>query len=342
MKKILIFEPESTQAQAISKYIKKHSNYYLVGCTETKKRFNKKNYDEIIVKNFEGMDETEYAYILPTGANSSFRVIKKHKKLVFCNEVTVSSANLVVYDKPKMLDIADNLNVPIPKTFYNKNTIDDFPIFYKENFEKGGGTRGVAYKKKDIPQNQGLIYQEFIDTPSTYGVGFLAKKGEVLVHKTHKEVISHPVDGGSSVVIENFDDQRIIRYTQKLVKELGYSGWGLSEFKYCKTRKDFVFMEINGKLWASVEFMFINDQKFLNFILDINYEVKPTERLVFINRLFRYTLVDIIKHAPFIFCSKIIKESSLSFQIVRKITPDWIVVIIKKLQLKDLSTKKPT
>jgi hypothetical protein len=331
MKKILIFEPNSSQAIAISKFIKKYSDYYIVGLVESKIRFDTKNYDEIMIKKFSTVDISDYDYILPMGANSTFNIIEKHQKLLYRDRIVFSVQNLIVFDKVKMLKIAQQIDVPIPKTFYTHNEIEKFPIFYKENFENGGGVRGVANNINEIPSYNKLIYQEYIDTPSTYGVGFLAKDGEILTYTIHKEVISYPQDGGSAVVIENYMDDRLLLYSKKIIKETLYNGWGLAEFKYCNRREDFIFMEINAKFWASIEFILINNPLFLYYLLNIKYSSKKENSLLFINRLFKYSFMDIVKNYRYILNRKIIQENSLSYQVVRKIIPNQIVEILKRI-----------
>ena len=224
-----------------------------------------------------------------------------------------------------MLSIVSEINIPVPKTFYKVEEIDIFPIFYKENFESGCGVRGIAYRLDDIPRKEGLIFQEYINTPSTYGVGFLAKDGVILTYIVHKEIISYPVLGGSAVVIESYDNEKLIEYTSKIVKKLNYNGWGLAEYKYCNRRNDFVFMEINAKFWASIEFMLINNSQFLKILLDIDYKSQKENRVLFINRLLQYSFLDIFKNSKYIFGSKLVKESSLLHQVIRKFLPNLAV-----------------
>jgi len=332
MKKILIYEANSNQALAISKYLKSYSNYYIVGAVEIEQRFSRKSYNKIIIQSFLDININEYDYILPMGAGSSFEILSKYKSLNYCNSISFTKNSLIVFDKPKMLGIANKITVPIPKTYYRKEEIEAFPIFYKEDFENGGGVRGVANDLIEIPNYDNLIYQEFISTPSTYGVGFVAKNGKILTYTLHKEVISLPLEGGSSVVIESFDDERILAYTQKLLEKTNYNGWGLAEYKYCDKRDDFVFMEINGKFWASIEFMLKGNPLFLKYLLGIKYKKKPIKRIIFVTRLFQYNFMDILKNIKYILGSKIIKESCLFYQIIRKVVPNRVVDFIKKIK----------
>lgn len=330
MKKILIFEANSNQALSLSKYIKKYSSFYIVGAIKKECRFFRESYDEVFIQNFLEIDVNKYDYIFPMGADSTFQVISKYKTLHYKNNITFIDKNLIVFNKPKMLDIATTLNLPIPKTYYDRATIDKFPIFYKENFENGGGIRGVAFDNNTLPLKDGLIYQEYIDTPSTYGVAFIARDGNLLTYTVYKEVISYPIEGGSSVVIEVFMDDRLVEYTEKLLQKIGYNGWGLAEYKYCDKKDDFLFMEINGKFWASIEFMLQNNPQFLKLLLNVEYQVYAIKRFIFINRLLHYDILSFIQNIKYIRGAKIIRESSLIYQIIRKFVPSKIVKIFKR------------
>ncbi len=331
MKKILLFEANSSQALSVARFIQKNSDYYLVGCIERNIRFVKKYYDEIIVCNFLDIVAEDYDFVLPMGANTSLNILNKYKKLHYKNDIYTSINNLIAYEKPKMLEIVKDINVPIPETFISIKNIKEYPIFYKENFENGGGIRGVAYSEADIPNHNHLIYQEYIDTPSTYGVGFLAKEGEILTFLVYKEVISYPIEGGSSVVIELFNDEKLLKYTKKIIKEINYNGWGLAEYKYCNKKDDFFFMEINAKFWASIEFMLENNSKFLELLLEIKYNSTEVKRMIFINRLLQYNFFNIVRSSKYLFNSKWITEGSISYVLLRKFVPDFMVGFLKRI-----------
>ena len=79
------------------------------------------------------------------------------------------------------------------------------------------------------------------------------------------------------------------------MKNLKYSGWGLIEFKYCPKRKDYVFMEVNAKFWASIEFTLINNPAFFFKLFGIQYEIKkPVNCIIFLDRLAHYGIIDFI------------------------------------------------
>ncbi len=330
MKKLLILDASSLQAMAVAKYVKKYSDFYTVGAINIDYRFNKRYYDEILIEEYDKILSKSFDYILPTGAISTYEVLHKQKNLYFCNGIFFSDRNLVAYDKEKMLKIVKDINIPTPDTYYSRNDISSYPVFYKSAFEQGYSNLGVAYSFADTPEGD-LIYQEYINTKYTYGVGFIAKKGEIISYIVHKEVISYPKNGGSAVVVEIFYDDRLLEYTSKVIKKLDYNGWGLAEYKYCLKRDDYVFMEVNAKLWASIELMLANNPNFLKLLLNIEYHRVIKERILFINRLLRYSFFDTIRFMPYIFSSKVIVEQSLLYQLLRKLIPNSLVKYLKKV-----------
>ncbi|HQV32793.1 MAG TPA: hypothetical protein PKV71_12990, partial [Calditrichia bacterium] len=150
--------------------------------------------------------------------------------------------------------------------------------------------RGIAESptalEKRCGASPGLIYQELIDTPHTFGVAFLASNGELHTHFIHRELCSFPVSGGSGVILQRHSAPRLLDLTQNLLDKLGYNGWGLMEFKWCSRRKDFVFMELNAKFWESAAFAFLNQPAFLKHLLGINYPGQAIDKAVYLKRFF--------------------------------------------------------
>jgi len=346
MKKILILDPFLSQSIAISKYIKKSKNFFVVGGVVVKNSINSFcniyklvypfYYDVIIyLQSYDEININQYDFIIPTGAKSTYQILQKYEKLFYCNDISFHKENLICYDKIKMLNIVEDLGIPAPKTYINKEEISSFPIFYKEKFEKGGGIRGIANSVKEIPKKEGLIYQEYINSPETYGVGFLAKNGEIKTLHVHKEILSYPKEGGSAVLIEDFYDSTLEYYVRKIVSYLNYNGWGLAEFKYDNKGNKYYFMELNAKLWASIELMLANNPKFLEILLDLKYTPNKTKRILFINRFLEYNFFTILSNLNKINRdTKIIKEQSIVYQLIKTLFPNNIRNLAKNLLLK--------
>lgn len=194
---------------------------------------------------------------------------------------------LRAYEKHSFLRRAADAGVPVPRK-YGLDEIGegDFPLFFKEGEELGGGRRGIARSRNDLPVNglDQLLIQEYVESQGTYGVAFLAKGGSILHTVTHWESASFPSTGGSAVAIELFHSQRLQELTAILADVFEFSGWGLAEFKYDAAREDFVLMEVNAKFWASLEFSFRNAPEFFADLFGVTPSLGPVRRLIYGHR----------------------------------------------------------
>lgn len=203
-------------------------------------------------------------------------------------EVTLRQESLRFYDKMWSLDLAARANVPAPRTWRNVEAVETWPCFYKSAEEAEDRRRGLARNRAEVPSDSaGLIFQEVIESRGTYGVGFIARDGEMVASHTHFEAESMPRLGGSAVIIERYEDARLEHHTRALISASNYSGWGLAEFKYCARRDDFAFMEINTKLWASWEMALRNEPAFARDMFGIAVKPEGIQRMLFLDLALR-------------------------------------------------------
>lgn len=269
--------------------------------------------------------------VVPTGAASTEALLALRS--IVLGEIALEPSALAAYDKKHFLSLCDAVGLPIPKTFDSIRNVPGelYPIFYKEAHEQGGGKRGVAYSVEDVPRHdQGeLIFQEYIDTPGTYGVGFLAKNGELLVSFSHFERESYPATGGSAVLVESIDDPDLIDLTSRVVKAMNYSGWGLAEFKYSKLSKSYVFMEVNAKFWASCEVAFSSQPEFAKRLFGIHVEAASAKRWFFINRGLAHGLVYMLSRAHLLLSSRLVAMPGLGRSLISSFLPAALKTLLR-------------
>ncbi|MBN2891150.1 MAG: hypothetical protein JXL97_04715 [Bacteroidales bacterium] len=295
MKKVLILESKSDQAKTFHCFLKKQKEYDITLCPKGE------------CDGIEGYD-----FVIPSGGDSTFDYVKKHGNFKI-GELEYSKNNLITFDKIKTLKIVSDIGVPIPETYTDKNKIDFFPFFYKSLREEGYRERGIIRNKEDLKKltSENVFYQEFIWSKGTYSVGFLADRGKLITHFTQKEILSYPYHGGSGVILQRIEDPTLLKYTQMIIEETGYSGWGLTEFKYSNRIKDYVFMEVNAKFWASIKFAIFNNPLFLKILLDIEIAPKPIERVLYLDRLILSEFTEIKTAFPYLFNSRIVKSKNI-------------------------------
>jgi hypothetical protein len=302
MKTILILQPYLDQSRAIAKFLKQYSHdYFIVGALAPDPSFITKIpfFDELrIVPLDYTVPEGEFDLILPTGAESTTTFVKMHDS--FCiGTIPFHKENLRVCDKIPMLEIIRDMQIPVPETYRSADDIDAFPVFYKQKEETGRGPRGIVHNREELDTiipDTSVFFQEFIDSPATYGVGFLARDGIMVTSFIQKELYSYPKPGGSGVILQSVEDKKLLEYTLRILRKLNFSGWGLVEFKYCPKRNDYVFMEVNAKMWASIEFALMNNPVFFRELFGIcSQPEKKIRGVIFLDRLARYGITDYVR-----------------------------------------------
>lgn len=172
-------------------------------------------------------------------------------------------------DKSAMLAIARKAGVPIPVTYAPEDDeeLDEvvsrvrLPAVVKLRDDAGTvlepGQRYAigrtaeelrdAYRRLHALKAFPLI-QEKIEGAG-YGVGVLAEDGRVLASVAHRRIREYPVTGGPSTICISVDDPRLTAYAAALIRELGWSGVAMVEFK---KGDDYRLMEVNPRFWGSL------------------------------------------------------------------------------------------
>lgn len=229
----------------------------------------------------------EGKHVIPTGIKSTEWLLKQ-VPVIYFHKHQFHAENLRVCNKSWLLNLAESLNVPIPITYNSLEEVQsNFPVFYKSKIE--GVCKGVGIlqeKPVDTFPKENFIFQEVIQNEKTYGVSFLANRGVISSVAMHCERLSNPILGGSAAIIEKFYDEKLLNYTERLIKALEYTGWGLAEYKFCRTRGDYVLMEINSKFWASLEFTLRSYPHFSQALFGKPTLFTKRQTFVYMDRLF--------------------------------------------------------
>jgi hypothetical protein len=294
MREIVVLQPSIEQALSLARFLHRvDPESRLVGGwtnDDDPPLPHRHPYQE--VRRFKGPDlpqGNDDLVIFPTGSSSTelyagavgdFRV----------GEVVFKKENLRASDKLWSLREAAHLGIPIPRTGSSPEELGGFPVFFKSRME-GLHVRGILFDPegaRTLDDPSLYLFQECIPTPNAYGVYFLAQDGKVLTELPVKSFMETPATGGSAVILEPFRDGLLCDYTRRLVSHMGYSGWGMTEFKSHPSGKDYVFMELNAKLCASVELLFLTEPDFLGHLFGVSYPPTKVERLIFADRLLDY------------------------------------------------------
>ena len=175
-----------------------------------------------------------------------------------------------VIDKEQTLAAAHEVGIPIPKTFTipDLNTLEalqqdlPFPLIAKPRHKRKSVGFKVLYFadlkelqtafRKDPYLGLKAMFQEYC-----YGVGIgievLMHAGEPVVTFQHRRIRELPGTGGVSVLaVAEEPDPYMQDLALKLLRKLAWEGVAMVEFRYDRSQRRAVLMEINGRYWGSI------------------------------------------------------------------------------------------
>jgi len=257
----------------------------------------------------------EYEVLMPIDAETS--VISKYKEMI---EVKAPHLRVPVHEykyidiannKRKMMELANDLGIPIPKTHTPSSLKEveviaaeiEYPAVIKLPSAKGSKGFVITYSKDELLQKYGNTFskycfptyseaplvQEYI--PGTgYGVSCLFNRGELRAKFTHRRIRELPITGGPSVVRISASHPEMEEYAIKLLKSLNWHGVVMVEFRLDERDNQPKLMEVNPRFWGSlhqaisagVEFPYLLYQMVLNGDVDpvTNYKIGVKARFM--------------------------------------------------------------
>jgi len=190
---------------------------------------------------------------------------EKYTKLPIADPEILETAS----DKAKVMEIAEELGIPCPKTYpltkisdieKLKNKIE-YPVVIKPRHSRG--SRGVVYVnskyelvrkfRKVYSSYKKIILQEYIPHGGAYGFETLfdakSKPKAIFVHKRLRE---YPIHGGPSTLRESVKNTDAIRLGLKILKKINWYGVCMVEFRKDPRDNKLKVMEINPRFWGSL------------------------------------------------------------------------------------------
>ena len=222
------------------------------------------------------LDSEEYALMIPVNdmalevcMNFSEELTKRVRIVGLLSQENYQYS----HDKARLLEKCREVGVPTPKSYIVRSLEDldsvpqnlKFPVLLKPAFSKllknnrlysftvrrATNYVGMIDSIRERIENCPVIVQELL---AGYGAGFnfLAHDGTILMSYTHERV-HEPPEGGQSSYRKTIplDTYNLREYSQKLVKEIGWNGLAMIEYRI-ENGKPYI-MEINGRLWGSIE-----------------------------------------------------------------------------------------
>lgn len=226
-----------------------------------------KDIDSYANELLELLKKGDYNVLIPVGLMSYLATTKHKKDFERLTNLIVPEwdSMQIASNKDKTMIFANNLGIPIPATkiLYDSSdliSIKKYPIVIKssdesKNFVKYCNCESELVEKfkqlKSI-SNTNIIAQEYI---TGFGCGFYGvyHNGKLIAHFLHKRIKEFPITGGPSAVAESYFDEKLYDYGKTLCDALNWNGPIMVEFKCDSQNGDYKLIEINPKLWGSLD-----------------------------------------------------------------------------------------
>jgi len=227
------------------------------------------------------------AMIIPVGFIDSV-LLAKHRKLLPRNIVVPIpsyEAIMMASDKVELVRLCKEIGVKYPRTLsLTKGSLSDalrslgLPLVVKGGSDASTPQYAFTTEQlKEMTENGkgGKILQEFI---SGGGAGYFAlvKNGEIIAEYAHNRIIEEKPSGGPSLVACISKDPEIFRLGRKIIKQLSWTGALMVEFKRDYETGEYYILEINPKLWGSLDLAVCKRIDFPRYIVEtFLYDKKP-------------------------------------------------------------------
>lgn len=209
----------------------------------------------------------KFDLLIPVGLKSYYAVSKHRLEFMKITKTVVPKwdSMQIAYNKDKTMEFANKLGIPIPQTkvLQSINDIDNeisYPVVIKSSDDSGGFVQYCnnrvellsAFKRLSSISKTAIILQDYIDG---FGCGFYGvyDEGKLIAHFMHKRIQEYPITGGPSAIAESYFNEKLFEYGKKTCDNLSWHGPIMVEFKYDLGEQDFKIIEINPKLWGSLD-----------------------------------------------------------------------------------------
>lgn len=189
--------------------------------------------------------------------------IKKYVKLA----CTPRFAYINAFDKQRTFEIANQNNIPAPKTRLQCQTVEEylatvsFPLIIKPR--NGVGSIGfhkfekredfVPYIQKHDIEIDTYVLQEYVDYEKRLGtILFVDQKGNICMAYADEVLRWYPLDAGSACCIRSIDYPEVLEWSATLLRAMKWQGVAALSFMVDRRTGEPKLLEINGRIPASI------------------------------------------------------------------------------------------
>lgn len=213
----------------------------------------------------------DYAAAIPVGLEMTDLFMRHRDRLRVPMLLPPESSFRIAADKRLTFDHAASIGMPIPRTVPAARWRElELPVVFKH---PRTGVTIVNSVDEAHRCADGLgasideyVAQEFIPGENGFGYFGFFRDGDEVAHFMHERLMQYPKEGGPSVVARAIRNPRLHKLGRSLLESLSWNGAAMVEFKQSSRNGEFYLMEINPKLWGSLDLAIASGANFPSWI----------------------------------------------------------------------------
>ena len=202
------------------------------------------------------------------------------------------------YDKASTIRIAQENNIPCPKTYFANNLEKileiepklEYPVIIKPTVSSGKRGVAVCNNPEEFINNcevvisyyGDVLVQEFIPNGGEFGVyALFNNKSEPRALTVQRRIRSYPISGGPSTLRETFKNEtskKATTYAFNLLRAMRWAGVAMVEFRIDARDGTPKLMEINPRFWGSLQLSILGgvDFPYLLYKMIMDGDIEPS------------------------------------------------------------------
>lgn len=255
--------------------------------------------DEYINQLLNYVKKNNVDVLMPVKSTDTLLISKYKHKFTPYTKVPFQDYSKMIQlnDKKKLVEIASEIDIPIPKTYniINSNDISNvakdisYPAVIK--LKNATSSIGISYAqsenelilkynqtilKYNLTKNDYPLIQEYIPGDG-YGVSALFNQGDLRAIFTHKRLREYPITGGPSTMRISVQHPEMEKIAVNLLKHVGWHGLAMVEFKLDRRTNKPYLLEVNPRFWGSINQAVSSgvDFPYLLYQMAMDGDVKP-------------------------------------------------------------------
>jgi predicted ATP-grasp superfamily ATP-dependent carboligase len=202
----------------------------------------------------EHVDRLSVDVILPIGGAATSEISRDKAAAEAHAAVPVApwESMVIAADKRRSAALAEELGVPVPRTYADRESVDSFPVVAK----RAWGSGVVRYVNSPAELSASTfadsLVQEYVPGAG-YGFFALFDQGEERAVFMHRRIREFPVTGGASTAAVSVYDPLLEELGLRMLRGLRWHGVAMVEFKRDSRDGRYKLVEVNPKFWGSLD-----------------------------------------------------------------------------------------